>query len=133
MSEKKKELTTMEAAFLEHLFSEEAQGDFRIAMKMAGYSDNISVTQIRRQLKDEIVEATKNFLAGNGPKASFKIIRVLEDGALSGAKTSLEAAKQILDRGGVNKPVEQDFNLNVPDGGLIILPAKKKPGSDNEE
>lgn len=131
MSEKKKELTTMEAAFLEHLFSEEAQGDIRTAMRMAGYSDNVSTTTVRRQLKDEIIEVTRDFMSSVGPKAAIKTLRILEDGSAAGAKTSLEAAKQILDRAGVVKP-ESGFNMNVPSGGLIILPAKKRP-TENED
>lgn len=49
MSEKRKEYTTQEKAFLEHLFGE-AQGNFRKAMQLAGYGDNTSVSQDRKSV-----------------------------------------------------------------------------------
>lgn len=122
MSKDKKELTTMEAAFLEHLAGE-AKGNIKLAMKLAGYSDNISTTQIIRQLKQEMIEVAQEMLAANAMKAVSGLDDVLDSPNSLGAKNKIAAAKEILDRAGIVKP-QGELNLSVPDGGLIILPAK---------
>lgn len=127
MSEKTKELTTMETAFLEYLFHEDVKGNIRKAMKLAGYSDNIATGVILKQLRDEIIERAKTEMAANSARAFFAMLGILDDPNSMGAKTKLEAAKQILDRAGLAKPEGgKDVNLNIPDGGIIILPAKNK-------
>jgi hypothetical protein len=122
MSENKKELTTMERAFLEHLFGA-AQGNFKQAMSLAGYGDNTSTSQIRRQLKDEIIEAAKLYLSGAMVKAIFATEDVLDSPNQLGAANKIKAANSILDRAGMTAPTG-DVKLNVGSGGLIILPAK---------
>ncbi len=129
---KKKELTTMEAAFIDHLFSDEAKGNIRIAMKMAGYSDNISVTQITKQLRVEITEACQQYIAAQGPAAILANLDVMFNGNQLGAANKLKAAMSVLDRAGLVKP-EGDVNLKIPEGGLIILPAKKKKEDSTDE
>lgn len=127
MSEKKKELTTMEATFLEALRGE-AKGDLRAAMKLAGYSDNTSVSVLMRQLKNEIIEVAQEMLAAGSIKAVLGLDDVMDKPNSLGAKNKIAAAKEILDRAGIVKP-SGEVNLSIPEGGLIILPAKgaKKP------
>lgn len=127
MSEKKKELTTMEATFLEALRGE-AKGDLRAAMKLAGYSDNTSVSVLMRQLKNEIIEVAQEMLAAGSIKAVLGLDDVMDKPNALGAKNKIAAAKEILDRAGIVKP-SGEVNLSIPEGGLIILPAKgaKKP------
>lgn len=124
MTEKKtKEYTDLEKAFLEHLFGD-AKGDLKQAMRMAGYNDNTSSTQIVKQLKEEIIELAQNYLAGNAPKAVLAMLGVIDDPNALGAKTKVQAAKEILDRAGLVKP-EGNVDLKIPAGGVIILPAKR--------
>lgn len=127
MSEKRKEYTTQEKAFLEHLFGE-AQGNFRKAMQLAGYGDNTSVSQIRRQLRDEIVEGAKEYLSGAAVRAIFSTEDVLENPNQLGASNRIKAANSILDRAGLVKPETGDVKLSVGSGGVIILPAKGNVG-----
>lgn len=122
MSEKKRELTTLEAAFLENLFGD-AKGNVKLALKMAGYSDNISSTQIMRQLKAEIISLAQDALAANSIKAVMGLDDVLDNPNSLGAKNKIAAAKEVLDRAGISKP-EGNVNLNIPEGGIIVLPAK---------
>jgi hypothetical protein len=123
---KKKELTTMEQAFLEYLFHEDVKGNFRRAMKLAGYSDNMAPSIIKKQLKDEIIERAKLELAAHSAQAVLAISGIFDDPNAMGTKNKIEAAKQVLDRIGIVKPEgNSDINLKVPDGGLIILPAKR--------
>lgn len=122
----------MEAAFIEHLFSDEAKGNIRIALKMAGYSDNVSINQITKQLRVEITEACQQYIAANGPAAILANLDVMLNGNQLGASNKLKAAMSILDRAGLVKP-EGDVNLKIPEGGLIILPAKKRPEETPED
>lgn len=127
MANKQKEYTTMEKAFLEHLFGE-AQGNFRKAMQMAGYGDNVSVSQIRRQLQDEIIQAAKEYMSGAAVRAIFATEDVLDSPNQLGAANRIKAANSLLDRAGLAKPETGDVKLSVGSGGIIILPAKGNAG-----
>lgn len=130
----KKEYSTLELAFLEHLFGPEAQGDIRKAMRLAGYNDTTSTTQVIRQLNEEIIEASKNYIAANAPKALFGTIDVLDKPNQLGASNRIKAANSLLDRAGLVKP-EGNSGINVGDigEGIIILPAKKIAKVEVEE
>ena len=56
-------LTAKQTLFLDTLVSEDAMGDLRTAMRLAGYSDNTKVAYIARELRKEIREATVLLLA----------------------------------------------------------------------
>lgn len=129
---KAKEYSDLEKAFLEHLFGE-AKGDIRTAMKLAGYNDNTSTTQIVRQLNEEITELAKNYLAGNAPKAVLALLGVIDSPSALGAANKIKAAEAVLNRAGVTKPEGGDVKLNVGSGGVIILPAKKMNKVDVED
>lgn len=131
MSEKRKELTTLEATFLEHLFGD-AKGNAKKALEMAGYSDNISVAQITKQLRREIIERAEIFLAGASAKAVLGMVGVIDDPNALGNKNVISAAKEILDRAGIVKP-ESGVDLKIPSGGVIILPAKGRIKEEEPE
>lgn len=123
----KRELTEQQQKFLEILFlSEEeggAGGDFVLAKKLAGYHPRYSTKNLVASLKDEIVEATKNFMVQVGPSAAMKIHGIMKNPTDLGAKEALMAAKELLDRGGVGKT--ETLNVGGTGGGVLILPAKK--------
>jgi hypothetical protein len=48
------------------------------------------------------------------------------------ASVKLKSAQDLLDRVGVKSKDSSDVNLNVPQGGLFIMPAKEAPGSPPE-
>lgn len=123
----------MEQAFLEYLFHEDVKGNIRQAMRLAGYSENMAPSIILKQLKNEIIDRAQLELAAHSAKALLALIGVLDDPNAMGAKTKIEAAKQVLDRAGLVKPEGSgDVNLKVPDTGLIILPAKGSKWKEEE-
>lgn len=120
-----KTLTDQQKLFLEVLF-DEAKGDVVAAKKMAGYSPTYPTSSVMNTLQDEIVEATKTFLARNGPKAAIGLVGVLDNPLELGVKEKMAAAKDILDRVGVTKTEKIDVTSN----GVFLLPVKR--GEDNE-
>jgi len=125
----KKELTAMQEAFLEALCNE-ARGDIRAAMKVAGYSSNTRIAEVVGPLRDEIVERASMVLAMNAPKATFSMVDVLNDPGSMGARNAVAAATQILDRTGLVK--KEQVEIKGPEGGVFILPPKKVTPSDDE-
>lgn len=115
-----KNLTDQQKLFLEVLF-DQAGGDAVKAKKLAGYSDTYPTSQVIKTLEEEIVNATKQFLSRNGPKAAIGLVGVLDNPLDLGTKEKLAAAKDILDRIGVSKTEKIDVGSN----GIFILPSKK--------
>ena len=120
-----RQLTDQQRLFLEVLF-DQAGGDVVLAKKLAGYSETYPTSQVIKTLKDEIVEATKEFLARSGPKAAFAVTGIVDNPVQLGAKERLAAAKDVLDRIGVAKTEKIDLGAN----GIFVLPAKKEEDDD---
>ena len=120
-----KTLTDQQRLFLEVLF-DQAGGDVVKAKKLAGYSETYPTSAVVKTLQDEIVEATKAFIARNGPKAALSIVGVMDNPLELGVKEKMTAAKDILDRMGVVKTEKIDVTSN----GLFILPAKRGDEDD---
>jgi hypothetical protein len=120
-----KTLTDQQKLFLEVLF-DEAKGDLREAKKLANYHPTYPLSQVMKTLQDEIVEATKTFIARTGPKAAYSISGIIDNPTQLGVKEKLAAAKDILDRMGIVKTEKIDITSN----GLFILPAKAEEEND---
>ncbi len=118
-----KELTELQKAFLEHLFSDACKGNPAKAKRAAGYSENTATAEVVKGLKDEIVEATRNYLATNSAKAAFGLVDLLDNPAKLGGATMLSAAKEVLDRVGVIKPEKVTIDTS---GGVLLLPPKEE-------
>ena len=97
-----KNLTEKQQKFLAPLF-DEAGGDARLAKKMAGYSDETRLSEVVKPLKDEIMEATKEYMAYVAPKAAMAMVGVVSDPTALGNRDRLAASREILDRVGVIK------------------------------
>ena len=121
-----KTLTDQQRLFLEVLF-DEAGGDVVKAKKLAGYHDTYPTTSVLKTLQDEIVEATKAFIARNGPKAAISLVGVMDNPVELGVKEKMAAAKDILDRMGVVKTEKIDVTSN----GIFVLPAKRSDDEDD--
>lgn len=113
-------LTEKQTKFLEVLF-EEALGDFVLAKKLAGYSENVSTTSIINSLKEEIATATKDYLVIHGAKAAASMVSVLTDPTQLGSKEKMAAAKDLLDRAGHKATDKIEVKTETP---LFILPEK---------
>ena len=115
-----RELTEKQRLFLDVLF-DKAQGSIVQAKKLAGYSDGTSSSEVVRSLKDEINEATREYLARVAPKAAFSMANVLDDPTELGIKEKIVAAKDLLDRTGHAKTEKMEVTSST---GLFILPPK---------
>jgi len=116
-------LTTKQKLFLNALISEEAMGDLRTAMRLAGYSDNTKVAHTARELSNEIREATETLLAMYAPKAAYALTSILDNPDVLNARHIISAAKEVLDRTGLVKKDRVEVTGNS--GGVFILPPKQ--------
>jgi len=117
-----KEYTEKQLAFLDSLGST-CQGNIRGAMREAGYSDLTHQKEVLGSLSDEIVALASNILSTHSVQAAFGLVGVLDDPTAMGAKNSIMAATQILDRVGVVK--KEKLEVITDRSGLFILPPKK--------
>lgn len=117
-----KELTPLQKAFIEALFSPQCDGDYNKAKKVAGYSDNTSVAEIIRGIKSEIEDATREYFVANAPRAATKLVGVLTNPSALGNQSTLAAAKEVLDRVGIVKPEKVTVDHT---GGVLLLPPKE--------
>lgn len=113
-------LTLKDRAFLDFL-TDQAQGDIRRAMDLAGIPKSVPTSAITKRLKKHIQERTKEFLATNTLKAASSLVGVLNDPTAMGAKNAIAAAKEVLDRGGVYK---EEGLVVTEEKNMFILPPK---------
>lgn len=116
-----KKYTDKQLLFLDALMSE-AGGNIRKAMDIAGYSKTTKSGEVVKNLREEIIERASLMLAMNAPKAAFGIIGVLDDPSAMGARNSISAAREILDRTGLVK--KEQVEVTSQGGGMFILPPK---------
>jgi hypothetical protein len=122
---KKKELTEKQKLLLVALFGE-AEGNWREAMRIAGYSDMTSISEAMEPVKEHVVEQCHSYLASLAPKAVRKMGSMLDDPNQPGAPNLMKVTESILNRVGLSeKKAGDEVNLKVPSGGLFILPAKE--------
>jgi hypothetical protein len=118
----KKQLTERQKVFLDALLGD-AKGSVRAAMKIAGYSDSTSVREAMAPVAEEVAEAAQMLLALNAPKAALGMVGVLDDPSALGARNTVAAAKELLDRAGVVK--KEKVEVSGPEGAMFILPPKQ--------
>lgn len=119
----KKELTTKQQTFLDHLV--DTGGDPKQAAELAGYAPNTH-WQVTKALKNEIVDLASSILAQSAPKAAMKLVHVMEsDQPMPQVNQRLQAAQTILDRVGLGKADKLDVSHKV-EGGIFVLPAKEE-------
>jgi len=114
-------LTEKQQKFMAVLF-EDAGGDVVTAKKLAGYSDGTATSDIIKALKDEIDDATKQYMARIAPKAAVAMGNALTDPTELGIRDKMAAAKDLLDRAGYIKTEKVNVESS---GGLFVLPAKE--------
>lgn len=122
-----RQLTDLQKAFLEKLFTPQCEGDYVKAKKAAGYSDNTPTQEVVNSLKDEILEATRLYIISSAPKAAAKLNKLLDEPTTLGGASLLATAKDVLDRVGLVKPEKV---LVDHSGGVLMLPPKKESGEE---
>lgn len=121
-----RELTPKQERFLDALFNE-AAGDVRLAMTIAGYAETSSATALVRALREEILDHTNQLLAATAPKAAMSLQNVLNGEVAFGARDVIATAKEVLDRTGLVKVERIDHRIEAPNG-IFILPPKNTEG-----
>ena len=116
-----RKLTEKQQKFLDVLF-DEARGSVVEAKKLAGYSPTQHTAQIVEALKDEIIEKTNMYLAGNAPRAAMSMVGAMIDPTELGIKEKMQAAKEVMDRVGIIKSEKLQVEST---GGVMVLPPKK--------
>lgn len=118
---KEKELTPRQQAFLDCLF-EEAGGNIRAAMDIAGFSKSTKTSVVVQALHSQITELTRQYMATYGPEAMVSMVNVMRDPTQPGATTKMNASEKILDRAGVGKgeQIKQEGQIQ----NIFILPPK---------
>lgn len=121
---KDREYSDQQLAFLEALCAPENEGNIRRAMDIAGYSRATRPHVVLSSLREEVIERTQLMMALNAPKATQRLLSLLDNPTALGAKTLLAATKEILDRAGVTK--QEKLEIKGPDtgGAMFILPPK---------
>ena len=117
-------LTAKQTLFLDTLVSEDAMGDLRAAMRLAGYSDNTKVAYIARELRKEIREATETLLAMYAPKAAYALISILDNPDTFNARHIISASKEVLDRTGLGVKSQMEVSVSSHNP-IFILPPKQ--------
>jgi len=120
----KRKLTEQQETFLSALATT-AKGDINLALQEAGYSST-SKSKVIDSLKDEIVDVATKILAKSAPRASQKLVEILEsDDPIPQVNAKLQAAQTLLDRVGVAKRDKVDVNHTVS-SGIFIIPQKEE-------
>lgn len=117
-----KKLTEQQQAFLDALFSEEAKGNVRTAMRIAGYSPSTSSKHVTDPLAEEIAELTAKFIASSTTSAAYALFDILNNPTELGNKDKMLAAKDLLDRAGFVKTEKVEVKTKDP---VFILPPKR--------
>ena len=121
-----RKLTERQQKFLDALF-EDANGSIKDAKIIAGYSPNSNNNEIISALKDEILEATQTYMAGNAPKAAVAMVSSIDDPTQLGIRDKLSASKEILDRIGLVKTEKMQVEAT---GGVMLMPPKDTSSDD---
>lgn len=117
-----RQLTEKQQKFMDVLF-DEAGGDISTAIKLAGYAEGTTPSQIVKGLKEEILDATQTFMARNAPKAAMAMVGGLHDPTELGIRDKMSAAKELLDRAGLIKTEKVQVETS---GGVMLMPPKNK-------
>ena len=121
-----RQLTEKQQKLLAVLF-DEAGGDVAVAKRLAGYAEGSSTTEIVKGLKQEILDATQEYMARNAPKAAVAITGGLFDPTELGIRDKMAAAKELLDRSGLIKTEKVQVDTS---GGVMLMPPKEKRYND---
>jgi len=130
MSKEPKVYTEKQQAFLDALIGP-ARGNIREAMNIAGYSGETKQSEVVGPLRDEIIERASMVLAMNAPRAAFGIVGVLDDPSAMGARNSVAAAREVLDRTGIVK--KEQVEVRGPEGGIFIMPPKQVTNDEPDD
>ena len=123
-------LTDLQKAFLKALMSEEAKGNPKVAMQMAGYAPDSDVIAVLRSLRKEILDLAEEWLAGHATVAAYGMTEASQDALHPDIKERMAAMKDVMDRAGVIKKDGIGSLGDAAKGILFILPSKDEDESE---
>lgn len=107
------------------LFAENGFTNSKECAEKAGYNSQKHL-QVVSDLKDDIMEITRDILLSRAPDAAGAMIdMVVADKPIPNAQTKLAAAREVLDRVGIVKPEKVEHEHKVS-GGLFLIPTKQE-------
>lgn len=118
---KTRELTPMQAEFLEALFGE-ARGSISEAKRITGFYQSTSEKKIIDMLGDEMIGLARAQLSRSALKAAFALSDAMDDPVTLGVKEKMRAAEQVLDRVGIVKT--EKIEVDTGGSAVILLPPK---------
>lgn len=118
------DLTEQQEKFLYNIFQPEYQNNYKQAAIDAGYSPNTQVYNIIAGLRKEILAKVDQYLALNAPRSAKRVLDVLDNPEMKGAKVALEAAAMVLDRVGISKKDRMEIDIKTP-SGVFLIPKKE--------
>lgn len=121
-----KNLNEKQEKFLDVLY-EEAEGDIRMAMRLAGYSDETRIHEVVTPLAKQIRDLTRNYIENGTIKAAQQLVHMVTNSHEPGIKDRLAVVKELLDRGGFDKT--QRIEIDTPNA-VFVLPSKKEDDAD---
>lgn len=122
------DLTEQEQQFLDCLFDEELNPDMdpAIAKRAAGYAKRVPIVKIISGLQGKLQDDIQSYFLSKAPLAARKVVGMLEnDNPIPGSERILQAAREVLDRGGVTKKEKAQVEIKMPIG-VIPLPALRE-------
>jgi phage terminase small subunit len=121
----KKDLNERQKKFVEALFDSDVRGNFTLAAKKAGYSENTDGVEVADAIDDTyILEQAARYLKRSTPKAVIELISLLENPPPN-SENIRKVAGDILDRAGIVKKDALDITVQAPTG-IVILPSKRE-------
>ncbi len=113
-------LTPKQEAFLELLFDKEISSPEEAA-KIAGYECSVASILKSKALSKAVLERSQQFTALHAPSAIMRILNIMEKPHTRGAANALNAAKEILDRGGLVKKDKLEVE-STQKTAIVVLP-----------
>ena len=116
-----KTFTPQKRNFLDALL-EEARGNIRATMNLAGYSLNTKTAEVVGLSKEEITERAGIMLAMNAPQAAFVIVDVLDNSSAIRVRDAISNSGEILDRMRLVK--KEQVEITAKTGGMFVFTPK---------
>lgn len=113
-------LNEKQEAFLELLFDKEVSSPEEAA-KLAGYTCSVASIMNSKALTKAVLERSQSFTALHAPSAIMSILNVMSKPQMRGAANALNAAKEILDRGGLVKKDKLEVE-STQKTAIVVLP-----------
>ena len=124
MLQKRKEYSALQLNFLDALRDPANRGDLRVCKAVAGYSDNTPIREIIKQLRDEILDISRDILVLHAPKAALTIAAAVDDSTADDMPERTKNAERILDRVGIVRGENLKIDVNV--SRIALIPARRE-------